>query len=184
VEPVSEKDKKRFEKTLISLSTNLFNCLFHENQEIVLETLRVLGNLTRIPIIITVLIEKRIEEAFFLLLQSHANSSIVSAIIGIFINMTASSQGRENLLFSTDKNDDTGEEQHSSTYVYLMQLFAMILRKLTLADIHIATLISQVVCELKFYFSRILMFDIHRHCITLLIPVNSSQYPPRLYLVS
>lgn len=134
----------------MTISTNLSNCLFHENEEIVLETLRVLGNLTRISKIIEVVIEKRIEEAFLILLSSHANYQILSAIIGIFINFTANPVGRKSLLSSSPssslkpRNNKVNNED-LMTYSHLVQQFTMILRKLTMNDLHIAILISQVI---------------------------------------
>jgi hypothetical protein len=137
------KNVLKLEKTLTLLSTSLSNCLFHENQEIILETLRVLGNLTRLPRIIDMLIEKRIEEAFFILLQYNLNSQVLSAIIGIFINLTASISGRKSLLFSNRLLGNEGDDDEVS-YPHLIQQFSAILRKLTLTDISIATLICQV----------------------------------------
>ncbi len=49
------------------LSSPLSNSLFHENSEILLETSRVLGNLTRRSVVIQSLIKTRMDEALLLL---------------------------------------------------------------------------------------------------------------------
>jgi hypothetical protein len=70
----------------------------------------------------------RMDEAIFMLLQ-HMNVDIVCAIAGIVINFTATAIGRQALL-----------EKDS---IFITQLATM-LRKLSLRDITIGTLISQV----------------------------------------
>eukprot|EP01040_Poterioochromonas_malhamensis_P008892 gene8892-9629_t len=142
------KNCQRLEKCLIGLSTQLSNSLFHENSEVVLETLRVLGNLTRITRVIEVLLDQKIEKDFLILLQ-HTDSQILSAVIGIFINLSACSVGRKKLLETPHhrqsqlKGSKNEGEKDDDVYLSLIQQFTAILRKLRLDDMSIGTLISQ-----------------------------------------
>lgn len=148
------------EKCLIGLSTQLSNSLFHENSEVVLETLRVLGNLTRITRVIEVLLDQKIEKDFLILLQ-HTDSQILSAVIGIFINLSACSVGRKKLLETPHhrqsqlKGSKNEGEKDDDVYLSLIQQFTAILRKLRLDDMSIGTLISQVSYQLVPLFSTL-----------------------------
>jgi hypothetical protein len=53
---------------LVILSRHLSNCLFHDNEEILLESARALGNLTRNHEVTRSLIHTRSDEALLLLL--------------------------------------------------------------------------------------------------------------------
>lgn len=114
-----------------------------------LETLRVLGNLTRITRVIEVLLDQKIEKDFLILLQ-HTDSQILSAVIGIFINLSACSVGRKKLLETShhrplqSKGSKNEGEKDDDVYLSLIQQFTAILRKLRLDDMSIGTLISQV----------------------------------------
>jgi hypothetical protein len=119
----------RLEKLLVTIAIEVSQGLFHENNEIVLETARVLGNLTRRSQVIQLLYQKRIDRALWLLL-SHINIEVISSVAGIFVNISACSEGRQLLL---------GKE----AFMTIQQLSG-ILRKLTLKDTNIAILITQV----------------------------------------
>ena len=79
------------------MSTHLSQCLFHANTEIVLETARALGNLTRLPTVLTSLAQTRTDEALILLL-SHKDMNVVSAVTGALINLSASPRSRPLLM--------------------------------------------------------------------------------------
>lgn len=125
-----------------------------------LETLRVLGNLTRITRVIEVLLDQKIEKDFLILLQ-HTDSQILSAVIGIFINLSACSVGRKKLLETPHhrqsqlKGSKNEGEKDDDVYLSLIQQFTAILRKLRLDDMSIGTLISQVSDQLVPLFSTL-----------------------------
>ena len=73
---------------LKSLATRLSNCLFHENKEVVLESARALGNLTRNEQVIESLCSNRAAEALVLLLD-HADFDILMAVTGALVNISA-----------------------------------------------------------------------------------------------
>jgi hypothetical protein len=56
-------DLNRLERGLVSLTKRLANSLFHENDEVVLEASRALGNLTRSPVALVSLRQSRTDEA-------------------------------------------------------------------------------------------------------------------------
>lgn len=130
---------QRLERSLVTLSTHLSNSLFHENTEIVLETSRVLGNLTRRTIVIQSLIKNRMDEALLLLLLQHVQPDIVSSVAGVIVNFSSHSDGRKRLL------QDTSVLAKSSVYTNgIVMKIAGLLRRLTMQDILIALLLSQV----------------------------------------
>lgn len=123
------KAMARLERILVTFSGQLGFHLFHENNEIVLETIRVLGNLTRRRLVIDHLVLKKADAALYLLLQ-HEDTEIISVVSGVFINFTAQSNGRLSLL-------KCGNEE-------IFEIFASIIRRLSLRDHAIVTLICQV----------------------------------------
>ncbi len=130
---------QRLERSLVTLSSHLSNSLFHENSEIVLETCRVLGNLTRRSVVIQSLIKTRMDEALLLLLLQHVQPDVVSSVAGVIVNFSSHSDGRKRLL------QDTGDMSTSSIYnqCILMKISGL-LRKLTMQDVLIALLLTQV----------------------------------------
>ena len=59
---VPVKEIEKIDSVLRSLSLHLSQCLFHENEEVVLESVRALGNLTRRGSALRALREHRIDE--------------------------------------------------------------------------------------------------------------------------
>lgn len=90
-------DLNRLERGLVSLTKKLANSLFHENDEVVLEASRALGNLTRSPVALISLRQSRTDEALVLLL-SHSNMDIVTAVTGALINVSSGRASRRSLL--------------------------------------------------------------------------------------
>jgi hypothetical protein len=88
---------KRQQSALLAMSTHLSQCLFHANAEVVLETARALGNLTRLPTVLQSLAQTRTDEALILLL-SHKDMDVVSAVTGALINLSASPKSRPLLM--------------------------------------------------------------------------------------
>jgi hypothetical protein len=119
----------RLDRTLIAIAQRVADGLFHENSEIVLETARVFGNLTRRSSVVQLLFRKRIDEALLLLL-THINTDVISAVAGVFVNISAYAEGRMLLL----QRDDP----------YFVPHVSGMLRKLTMKDIPIAILLSQI----------------------------------------
>lgn len=119
----------RLDRTLIAMAQRVADGLFHENTEIVLETARVFGNLTRRSSVVQLLFRKRIDEALLMLL-THINTDVISAVAGVFVNISAYAEGRMLLL----QRDDP----------YFVPHVSSMLRKLTLKDIPIAILLTQI----------------------------------------
>ncbi len=127
---------QRLERSLVTLSSHLSNSLFHENSEIVLETCRVLGNLTRRSVVIQSLIKTRMDEALLLLLLQHVQPDVVSSVAGVIVNFSSHSDGRKRLL------QDTGDMSTSSIYNQCIWMkISGLLRKLTIQDVLIALLL-------------------------------------------
>jgi hypothetical protein len=82
-------------KHLVSIATSLSKFLFHENDDIVLESCRALGNLTRNIAVLRAFSSSRVDEALHLLLQ-HQHQEIISSVIGIYINATCISDSDPN----------------------------------------------------------------------------------------
>eukprot|EP00606_Chrysophyceae_sp_TOSAG23-5_P000501 GSChrysophyteH2.ASY1.ANO1.915.1 assembled CDS len=89
----TENVPKRQQTALIAMSKHLSQCLFSSNSEIVLETARALGNLTRLPTVLSSLTQSRTDEALVLLL-SHKDMDVVSAVTGALINLSANPRSR------------------------------------------------------------------------------------------
>lgn len=119
----------RLDKLLIAIAIKVSDGLFHENTEVVLETARVFGNLTRRALVVDVIFQKRIDEALVLLL-THVHTDVISAVAGVFVNISAYAEGRVWLL----QRDSPSLVPH----------LAGMLRKLGLKDVSIALLVTQV----------------------------------------
>lgn len=123
----------RLDRALIAIAQRVADGLFHENTEIVLETARVFGNLTRRSSVVQLLFRKRIDEALLMLL-THISTDVISAVAGVFVNISAYAEGRVLLLQREDP--------------YFIPHVSGMLRKLTLKDVPIAILLTQV-CSLR-----------------------------------
>ena len=82
------------------MASHLASCLFHVNDEIVLEAARALGNLTRIPHVLRGMSRSRTDEALILLL-GHRSMEVVAAVAGTLVNLSAHAEARYNLLERT-----------------------------------------------------------------------------------
>jgi hypothetical protein len=119
----------RLDRALIAIAQRVADGLFHENTEIVLETARVFGNLTRRSSVVQLLFRKRIDEALLMLL-THISTDVISAVAGVFVNISAYAEGRVLLLQREDP--------------YFIPHVSGMLRKLTLKDVPIAILLTQI----------------------------------------
>jgi hypothetical protein len=116
---------------LKSLATRLANCLFHENKEVVLESARALGNLTRNEQVIESLCSNRAAEALVLLLD-HPDLDVLVAVTGALVNISANSNSLSCLSEST-------QPAHS---------LALILRRASFKHLQLSTLVCQVLHNL------------------------------------
>ena len=143
--PLETRQQQRLDKLLVTLSSHLSPCLFHDNMEIVLECTRVLGNLTRRPNVILSLIQHRIDEALLLLLLQHSHTEMVASVAGVVVNFSSHSEGRKQLLqLQHASTSGSSIAQNSVYYGGILMKFASRLRKLSMRDINIALLLSQV----------------------------------------
>mmetsp|Transcript_19900 Transcript_19900/g.44321 ORF Transcript_19900/g.44321 Transcript_19900/m.44321 type:complete len:213 (-) Transcript_19900:76-714(-) len=120
------------EACMIELTTHLSQCLFHQNPEIVLETARVLGNLTRSEAVRRSLLQSRADEALVLLL-GHAQADVLAAVTGVLVNVSADPLCRSSLLRPSSN---------------LLSAFSDLLRKASFKDIALSTLICQALHNL------------------------------------
>ena len=123
------------QKHFVSVANNLSKFLFHENDEIVLETSRSLGNLTRIQTVLRAFKGSRIDEALCILLN-HVNKDVVSSTIGIFINLTSCSKEKDSA--SVVMKDIISNKME------LLEALLSTLRKLSLKYLSISVLICKV----------------------------------------
>ena len=130
---------------MVNLSNHLANSLFHENTEIVLECTRVLGNLTRRPLVIQSLNQNRIDEALLLILLQSNQLEIVSSVAGVIVNFSSHTEGRKQLLQVNKSMQDIAV--NSIYYGGIIMKLANMLRKLSMRDILIALLLNQVSAE-------------------------------------
>jgi hypothetical protein len=112
---------------LQSLATRLSNYLFHENNEVVLEAARALGNLTRCDAVIHSLCSTRAIEALVLLLN-HSDTAILLAVTGALVNVSAN-------IIST-----TALSESEKPVVSL----AAVLRRSSFKNLQLSTLVCQV----------------------------------------
>ena len=112
---------------LQSLATRLSNCLFHSNKEVVLESARALGNLTRNEQVIECLCSNRAAEALVLLLD-HSDFDILIAVTGALVNISAN---RDSLICLSDSH----QPAHS---------LSQIMRKSSFKHLELSTLVCQV----------------------------------------
>lgn len=121
----------RLETSLVLLARSLSHCLFSENEEVVLEAARALGNLTRSPPALLALCDIRAFEALVLLL-SHPSEDIVTASTGALVNISSDAFSRVYLV----KLD------------YLLPHLERALRASSLRNLQLSSLICQVVFNL------------------------------------
>lgn len=129
---LSIREVEKIESVLRSLSLHLSQCLFHENEELVLETVRALGNLTRRKAVLGALRENRMDEALVLLL-GHSNRAVTAAVTGSLINFSADVPSREALM-----------KQATNICIPLTS----VLRKASLKDLDLSLLVCQVLHNL------------------------------------
>eukprot|EP01041_Mallomonas_annulata_P000468 gene468-876_t len=122
-----EKERDKNGATLVSISIRLAQCLFHDNEEIVLEAARAMGNLTRRIDVLRSLQTSLADEAFILLLN-HSNMDIVTAVTGALINQSAEPMCLGALL-------ETGRPALA---------LVSVLRRVSFKDLMLSTLICQV----------------------------------------
>ena len=119
-------------KHFVAVANSLSKFLFHENDDIVLEACRALGNLTRSRCVLRAFSGSRVDDALSLLLQ-HSNSDIVASVVGIYINATCSvdADGIEKLFIIRDFNS-------------LVETLTTVLRRLSLKSPDISSMICKV----------------------------------------
>jgi hypothetical protein len=129
-----QTEQEKIKLCLTDISEFILELLRDENQTIktVLEILRILGNLSRIPNITEYLHSVNIQGIFLFLLEHHSSNSIRSAISGVLINLTGNEPGRVTLLSS------------NGYYESLMELFTVLLKKSALIDPRIALMVVLV----------------------------------------
>lgn len=110
-----------------SLSMRLTQCLFHVNEEVVLEASRALGNLTRSQSVVQQLTRGRTHEALLILLL-HVNFAVKQAVTGALVNLSSDVRCRDMLLERVDTIRD----------------LTRALKKASLTHIHLSTLVCQV----------------------------------------
>jgi hypothetical protein len=93
--PDSDDDRTAL-VSLCRMASLLASCLFHVNDEVVLEAARALGNLTRLPQVLQGLTLRRTDEALILLL-GHRSMDVVAAVAGTLVNLSAHAGARANL---------------------------------------------------------------------------------------
>jgi hypothetical protein len=122
---------------LQSLATRLANCLFHANKEVVLESARALGNLTRNEQVIESLCSNRAAEALVLLLD-HSDFDVLIAVTGALVNISANVNSLTCL-----------SESHQPA-----QSLALIMRKSSFKHLQLSTLVCQVFHNLLLHEKR------------------------------
>jgi len=127
----TNKKAEQISTNFISLTSQLSKCVFHDNDEVVLEASRALGNLTRCPAALDSICKSRFIEALVLLLQ-HDNIDIVNAITGTLVNISGNQESRDALL--KDANPLTALGQ--------------VLRRSSLRNLSLSTLVCQVLYNL------------------------------------
>jgi hypothetical protein len=123
----------------VSLARLLSRCLFHENDEVVLETTRALGNLTRSRDVTRFLVNSRADEALLLLLD-HRNSEIVSAATGALVNISADPIWRQ--CYISPESHQQVEKPNP------FDACLGVLRRSALKDLRLSALLCQVIYNL------------------------------------
>ena len=95
-----EGKQKQILRTLLKMTSHLSSALFHSNDEIVLESARAVGNLTRLPHVLSSLSSSRTDEALVLLLGHH-HMEVVAAVAGTLVNLSAHAPNKHSLLLRT-----------------------------------------------------------------------------------
>lgn len=137
--PTAVRARERQERQHVSLSRLLSRCLFHDNDEVVLETARALGNLTRSRDVTRFLVNSRADEALLLLLD-HRSVDIVAAASGALVNISADPMWRRCYISPTSPNQS---EKPNPFEVCLG-----VLRRSALKDLRLSALLCQVVYNL------------------------------------
>lgn len=132
-----ERDN-RWEDLLISVTVQVTNFLFHDNTEIIAESLRALGNFTRVRCIVERLCRIRADEAIILLL-GHQNSDVSVAAAGVLVNIS----GFQAFFDDTLKSNFAFETSSEPVKLSAASLTA-ILRKSSISDFSFLTLVLQV----------------------------------------
>lgn len=125
-------DSSSSKKYFVAVANSLSKFLFHENDDIVLEACRALGNLTRNACVLKAFSRSRIDDALNLLLQ-HSNIDILASVIGIYINATCF----------------TDTENEAKLYMVrepncLVETLTMVLRRLSLKAPGVSCMICKV----------------------------------------
>lgn len=134
INEIAISDTKKSEQlslNFVSLTNQLGKCIFHDNDEVVLEASRALGNLTRCSASLNCICKSRFIEALVLLLQ-HENIDIVSAITGTLVNISGNKESREILINRANP----------------LLALGQVLRRSSLRNLKVSTLVCQVLYNL------------------------------------
>ena len=135
-ESEEEAKQKLILKTLMKMTSHLSSALFHPNDEIVLEAARALGNLTRLPQVLSSLSSSRTDEALVLLLGHH-HMEVVAAVAGTLVNLSAHPPSKCSLLLHTAapallvKALRRSSLRHMTTSMLISQVFHNLLARPT-----------------------------------------------------
>ena len=134
INEITSSDNKKNEQislNFVLLTNQLGKCVFHDNDEVVLEASRALGNLTRCSASLNCICKSRFIEALVLLLQ-HENVDIVSAITGTLVNISGNKESREVLINTANP----------------LLALGQVLRRSSLRNLKLSTLVCQVLYNL------------------------------------
>jgi len=135
---VSSSEDSPKDSGLESMALRLLNCLFHSNDELVLEAARALGNLTRCEYVIEALCRNKALDAMILLLD-HANFDILTAVTGTLVNISAHAASISCLLESFQP----------------AQALVTVLKRSSMKNLHLSTLVCQVFHNLLLHGDKI-----------------------------
>lgn len=124
---VSSSEDSTKDTGLESMALRLLNCLFHSNDELVLEAARALGNLTRCEYVIEALCHNKALDAMILLLD-HANFDILTAVTGTLVNISAHASSLSCFFESSQP----------------AQALVTVLKRSSMKNLHLSTLVCQV----------------------------------------
>lgn len=124
----NSREEEKIDAVLKSLAIHLSQCLFHENEELILESVRALGNLTRKKTVLRALRFNRIDEALVLLLN-HPTLAIVTAVTGVIVNLSADTASRVSLM---------------QMAVSICNPLTAVLKRASLRDLSLSLLVCQV----------------------------------------
>lgn len=135
-----QKSDAKMDALLMTISLQLSEYLFHDNNEIIAESLRALGNFTRLPHIVHRFCRLRIDEAIIMLL-SHKVSDVRLAAAGVLVNVTGHSDFFDESLVESFAEDSTAA---SSTSKLNALSLTTLLRKASVKDVAFLTLVLQI----------------------------------------